>query len=129
LRTSDTGSRSNWYRDFVTKFGICILYARRKFYIYVLICMGALSFPVVSGCGPAGDPEDGQDPAGDSINAAHLRDSIARKDSALAAQIEKARLDSIAKADSVAKGLKKKKIIVDPNEELIDKYGIPPNFR
>jgi len=115
-----------------------ILKIKSHFYYYTLVVFGSLSLLFFSRCNNGPSDEEKAARINDSIvKAKALHDSIAIADSTTKMQLEQARLDSIAKADSVTKAKKPKnpykpvtpitKYGIPINPEPMAKYGVPSN--
>jgi hypothetical protein len=105
-----------------------VLRAKRNLYVKVLVLLGLLSFTFLTGCGGQ-NKEKEQQRINDSLAGEKQKQDIimARKqDSIATAAIEKARQDSIAMADSVAKA-KLHKLVNYAPVHTVTKYGIQVN--
>lgn len=116
-----------------------ILKIKSHFYYYTLVVFGSLSLLFFSRCNNGPSEEEKAARINDSmVMVKALQDSIAIADSTTKAQLDQVRLDSIAKADSVAKAKKPKnpykpvtpvtKYGIPMNSEPMAKYGVPSNF-
>jgi hypothetical protein len=114
-----------------------ILKCKSRFYYYTLIVFGSVSLLFFSRCNN-GPSEEKTAHIDDSVSKEKAKfDSILKADSIIKAQLEQARLDSIAKTDSIAKAKKPKnpykpskpmtKYGIPMNHEPIAEYGPPPN--
>jgi hypothetical protein len=105
-----------------------VLLAKRNLYVKALIFLGMLSIPFLTGCGGQ-NKEKEQQRINDSLAGEKQKQDIIlarKKDSIANATMEKARLDSIAKADSVIKAKKNKPNNYKP-VHVVTKYGIQVN--
>jgi hypothetical protein len=103
---------------------------RIHWYFGLLVILGTLGLPFMTGCGNSGISREEQKRMSDSIADAKKRDSLAKlkEDSVAKVLVEKAKQDSTARADSIARPRP-----IRPNQnnykppKPIMKYGCPVN--
>jgi hypothetical protein len=97
---------------------------KSRLYVKLLVFLGMLSFSMLWGCGNNNDGKKDQQRIDDSIATInHKQDSLMRQkaDSTALAEEKKAKLDSIAKADSIFRAY-------DRHNLNRPKYGVPVNY-
>ncbi len=121
-----------------------ILKIRSRFYYYLLVLIGSTSVLMLTRCHNPNSEEDIAHRNDSIARAQRLQDSLATADSINLAKTLQAGLDSVRRADSLAKAKKKIRVkpqapqqyvpvqpVVDygviPNETPATKYGVPVN--
>jgi len=96
---------------------------KSRLYVDLLVFLGMISFPMFLGCGGDGAKEKNQQQINDSLATANhdLTVQKVKADSTALAEEKKAKLDSLARADSI----KKTREMQSMNRP---EYGIPVNY-
>jgi hypothetical protein len=99
---------------------------KSRLYLNLLIFLGMISFPLFFGCSGNSNKEMDQKRINDSLSTANhdLMVQKAKADSTAKAEEEKAKLDSIAREDSIAKAKKQKQNHFKPQVYPTTKYGV-----